>query len=147
MLRALRRFTQLGGQERRLFASAWIVLAATRLALWVAPSPWLVRRVLARSTRPSPRPAEVEAATIGTAVNRAARFVPRATCLPQALATLWLMAGRGQTGCLRIGVKKGEGGTLLAHAWVEHEGRIVVGNFGVKQYTVMPSLEGVLFLR
>jgi hypothetical protein len=84
---------------------------------------------------------------VGRAVHRVARVIPRATCLTQALATLWMLAGRGYTGTLRVGVKPGSDGGLLAHAWVEHGTRIIIGGDGVDEYAVMPSLEGALQLQ
>jgi hypothetical protein len=112
----------------------------------MTPSRWLLRQVLGRQTGArGQHPAEP--ATVGRAVCRAARLVPRATCLSQALATIWLLAGRGHAASLRIGVKRGDAGELLAHAWVEHEGRIVVGDIGVTQFAVLPNLESALWLR
>jgi hypothetical protein len=142
-----RRFVEIPQAERRLLLKAVFTLSVMRLAVWTLPIRWLLRRVLGRrggSSVPSPH---THPLLVGRAVGRAARLVPRATCLPQALATLWLLAGSGQRGDLRIGVRKGEAGELMAHAWVEHEGRIVVGDIGLAQYTVLPDLEGVLWLR
>src|SRR5882762_1074593 len=54
--------------------------------------------------------------------------VPGITCLTQALAALTLLGHFGQTASLRFGIAKQEGGDLTAHAWVETEGKIVMGN-------------------
>ena len=131
----------------RLLVAALFVLTSMRVALWVTSTPWLLRNVLGRSSRRAGPAADVAAAQVGLAVRRAARLVPAATCLPQALAVIWMLAARGHTAALRIGVKRGTAGELLAHAWVEHEDRIIIGNHGVKQYAVLPSLEGALWLR
>ena len=48
-------------------------------------------------------------------------------CLPQALVVRRLFRQIGKPPELRIGVAKGEGGRLIAHAWVECEGEVVVG--------------------
>jgi hypothetical protein len=145
--RALRRLTEISASERRLLVSALLVLSSMRVALWVTSTPWLLRNVLGRDTRRAGPSPDVAAADVGLAVRRAARMVPYATCLPQALAVIWMLAGRGHAGALRIGVKRGTAGELVAHAWVEHENRIIIGNHGVKQYAVLPSLEGALWLR
>jgi len=60
-------------------------------------------------------------------VTTAARYVPRATCLTQALAAQWLFAWFGCPTLLRIGVAKGDDKALRVHAWLESEGRVVVG--------------------
>ena len=46
---------------------------------------------------------------------------------------------------LRIGVIKTDHGGLVAHAWVESGGRVVVGALdeGLSRYTPLPPLPGV----
>jgi hypothetical protein len=44
------------------------------------------------------------------------------TCLPRGLCLRLLLARRGIAGILRIGVAR-DGERLLAHAWIEHDGR------------------------
>jgi hypothetical protein len=56
----------------------------------------------------------------------AARFVPGATCLPQALAAEAILRRQGHPADLRLGVKRGDDG-VEAHAWVESYGRVIVG--------------------
>ena len=147
LLRVVRRLREVPAAERRLLVSALGVLFTMRVALWITSTPWLLRSVLGRSSRPADRAPDVPAEQVGLAVRRASRVVPFATCLPQALAVVWMLARRGHTGALRIGVKRGTAGELVAHAWVEHENRIIIGGRGVKQYAVLPSIEGALWLR
>ena len=67
--------------------------------------------------------AAMRAQTVARAVGTAAVRGPvRATCLPRALLTWWLLRREGIASCLRIGVAR-EGGVFKAHAWVEHAGR------------------------
>lgn len=75
----------------------------------------------------------------------AARVVPRATCLPQALAAESLLTRGGIAADLQIGVMKTPAGKLLAHAWVESDGRIIVGDLpgGLGAYTRLPALPTV----
>jgi hypothetical protein len=60
-------------------------------------------------------------------VTAARRFTPGATCLVQALALEALLARAGQPARLCVGVARDSDGPLLAHAWVEASGRIVLG--------------------
>ena len=48
-------------------------------------------------------------------------------CLPQALAAQLMLVRRGFPARLRLGVAKGDGGEVQAHAWMETNGRVVVG--------------------
>lgn len=49
------------------------------------------------------------------------------SCLVQALAAHLFVDTRTAPLCLRIGVRRAEHGVLKAHAWVEREGRLLVG--------------------
>ena len=59
-------------------------------------------------------------------VDRAARFVPGATCLVRALAGAHLLAAAGQRAEVFIGVRR-RAGALEAHAWLESGGQVVLG--------------------
>ena len=78
-------------------------------------------------------------------MSHARRVVPAATCLPQALAAEALLTRGGLPADLRIGVMKEASGKLLAHAWVESDGRVVVGDLpgGLDVYTRLPTLPTV----
>jgi hypothetical protein len=143
----VRRFLALPGAERRMLLNALPVLALVRLALWTVPTRPLLQYVLGRAAQPDPRSTAPDPRAVGRAVERAARVIPRATCLPQALTALLLLARHGHSGVLRVGVKRGRHGELLAHAWVECTGRTVIGGHGVRQYAVLPELEDALGLQ
>lgn len=65
------------------------------------------------------RSAAAEAADIGRAISRAARYVPfRAVCLQQAFAASLMLRRRGFAATVYMGAKRGsECGDLAAHAW------------------------------
>ncbi len=64
---------------------------------------------------------------IAWAVPVAARFVPGATCLSQALAARTLLRLTGHPSTLTLGVRRADGGMLEAHAWVHSGAQPVVG--------------------
>jgi hypothetical protein len=68
-------------------------------------------------------------------------------CLTQALATQHLLTRLNKQSELCIGVAKDDGGKLVAHAWVESDGMIIIGGSedSIKHYTKLPSLEGKRF--
>lgn len=59
------------------------------------------------------------------AVESAARRLPGTTCLPQSLALHWLLARTGCESTVAMGARRDNG--VAGHAWVEVEGRIVLG--------------------
>src|SRR5688500_11823874 len=111
-MKRVRSFLRCSSDDRRLLVKAACVLALVRLALWLLPSPTILRSVARVQTRALvPNGMDQETALrIGWAVEKAARYIPRATCLPRALATQVLLRRYGLNGTLRIGVAKGSGG-------------------------------------
>ena len=72
------------------------------------------------------------------AVGVAARWVPGTTCLSLALALQRLLSAHGHASELHIGVAH-DGGQFAAHAWVEHDGRILIGEDERLAYTRLLS--------
>jgi hypothetical protein len=62
------------------------------------------------------------------AIKVASLFVPKATCLPQALATQFLLIQHAYPADLKIGVTRNAEGKLEAHAWVASENTIIIGS-------------------
>lgn len=82
-------------------------------------------------------PISLEAIIWGVEVGSA--YVPRATCLTQALAAKILLSLNGHESVLKIGVGRGEDGDFKAHAWLSSEGKTILGG-GICQFT--PLLSG-----
>ena len=129
MRRRLEQWLALAPWERRLLVGTLLLLPAIGAALRLMGFN-RTRGLLERYAQPTPKPgvaggppgAQETAQRIARLVAIAAsRGAYRATCLRQSLALWWLLKRRGIDTQLRIGVRK-EGGALLAHAWVEHEG-------------------------
>ncbi|MBN1834590.1 MAG: lasso peptide biosynthesis B2 protein [Spirochaetales bacterium] len=128
-IRRFRKYLSLPREERFLLRRALLLVLGLRIALVVLPFGAFKRRV-ARAGRESARPWERERVPVGTvtwAVLAASRRVPGSTCLVQAIAARALLRRYGYQARLRLGVAKGDPDRLTAHAWLEHEGRIVIG--------------------
>jgi hypothetical protein len=115
------------------------MLGVFRLGLWLLPFKTMQR--LVAETNPVTNQVPVDRIT--WAVKVAGRYVPEATCLTQALAAQALLGCFGHPAKLRIGVVRGDGEKLLAHAWVEIQGKVVLGGLeDLSRYTPLPPLEG-----
>lgn len=70
-------------------------------------------------------------------VQVSARYMPgKAKCLAKALTTYLLMGCLGYSPQLRIGVLKDATGNFSAHAWIEHQGEVVIGQLNdLSSYT------------
>lgn len=143
-MRRLRRLLRLSPEDRRLLLRAWWLVAAIRLGLWVLPFRSVRRRVAAtrRQVDPaSPMGSDEHDRRIGWAVTSAAHYVPAATCLTQALAAKVLLNEAGHPARLTIGVER-DAGRLRAHAWVEGDDGVIVGDHDLERFTVLPSIDG-----
>ena len=69
-------------------------------------------------------------------LNVVLRLMPGATCLCRALALQHLLSQHGHSSELRIGARK-SGNQFGAHAWLEHEGRVLIGDFQPDQYKAL----------
>ena len=130
MIARLRRLRSIGPSGIALLCGAFVTLIRIRIALWVMP--WnRVMRAVAASNSQSVRPAVNR---LEWAVLAASRFVPRATCLTQALALQRLLSRSGYQSSVQIGVRLTDG-QFAAHAWVEHESKSLLSSGGdVMQY-------------
>ena len=144
-MKKLHKFLRLPSADRRLLVKSILLLGAVRLGLRLLPFQ-TSRRLLARMVPPTSELQKVDQAPIDQviwAVTVASRFVPAATCLAQAMATEVLLSHCGHPASLRIGVARSEEGQFQAHAWVECQGRTVIGGSeDHTRYTLLPSLEG-----
>jgi hypothetical protein len=134
---------KLSPMERHLLVRALLLVTTVRLGLWLLPFS-TQRRILARLDQAHPRLPRVAVSPdqIARAVVVAGRYVPRATCLTQALAAQVLLKGAGFLPLLRIGVARDTQGRFQAHAWVENSGKVLIGGCDLASYTPFRALSG-----
>ena len=134
----LARTASLARRARRLPASSWgtlirvlPLLVAVRMALWVLPYRTVSRLFDVPSHEIAARPKATPKRTV--ALIRTVAWAGRTLladrpCLTQAIAGRWLLARRGYASDLKMGVRrKDDGEGIAAHAWLEMDGRIVLG--------------------
>jgi Transglutaminase-like superfamily len=139
---SLAKFIALPPAERRLIVAATALLAVTRVGLWILPFRWVLRASDALAHRPRPRgDGGPSLERIVWAVGAAGRLVPWTTCLVRALAAQALLARRGHASQLRLGVAGGSGRAFEAHAWLERDGRILIGGPVEARYVPLPALD------
>jgi hypothetical protein len=141
----LRSFFDRPQAEQRLLARALTLVAAVRLSLWFLPARSTLRAVGWYADRVhSGKTAGPDVIRIGWAIRKAASHVPGATCLTQALAARLLLARHHHASQLYVGVARKAGGGMDAHAWVEAEGRVIVGGGSLERFTRMPDFTAAL---
>lgn len=60
-------------------------------------------------------------------VKKCSQYLPFMTCLVQALATRKILNSIGQSSSIKLGVGRDDDNNFVAHAWVEANGRIIIG--------------------
>jgi len=131
----LRRFLRLPPAERFFLFRAVTLVAATRIALWLLPFR-ILRRISVKVDRACSafqKRGEFSRDRAIWAIQVASRYVPRASCLTQALATQALLGSSGIPASVRIGVAKSTAGNFEAHAWLESDGEILMGGADANQ--------------
>lgn len=132
---------RLSPAESRLLALALPLVAGVRLALWVLPSRTLLRwvRGLAVTPERAAGPQRPPTPVVVWAVEAAAKRIPRATCLTQAVAVQLLFRRYGYGAHLILGVGPSASG-VRAHAWVERDGRVLIGGPESQGLVRLPEL-------
>ena len=134
---ALRKFIGLGRVERELLVRALAVVVLFRIAkplLSFSHLRSLVGKLSGGSVAVSSGSAP-DAKTIIWAVEASSARVPGGhNCLVRALGAETLLRRYGYTCDFKIGAGKTEAGEFTAHAWLECEGRVIIGDFELGRY-------------
>jgi hypothetical protein len=123
------KFLELSGRRKKFLVQALLILIAVRGSLWLFPYRWVDRgtsslRFSGEAQKTSDAAIIME---IAESVRFCRRFVPHASCLTQAQSTKVLLALNGKACDVKIGVDVDENQRFIAHAWVEVDGRIIIG--------------------
>jgi hypothetical protein len=138
----LRKLRWLGSAGVALLVSCMLLLPFVDIALRWRGYTWtrthIDRLLAAGHSMPSANHAAL-ASRVALIVGIAARKLPwPATCLRQALLCRALLARYGIESELRVGVEMSPSEGFAAHAWVEHEGRVIIGGERARErYQVM----------
>src|SRR5919205_2137212 len=129
-MKPLRKFSLLPATDRWLLIKSALLLETIKVGMWLLPFRTL-HRLLTRAVGASARSQQADhtsAERVAWAVDMASRHTPGLkTCLVRSLAAQALLARGGHPALLHIGVVRGERGQFQAHAWVESEGKVVIG--------------------
>jgi hypothetical protein len=123
------KFIGLSNSEKALIFRAMFWVLLYRMGLWILPfrraENWMIRSEVPAVSTVMNKDESIVGDTVRS-VRLCSRYVPHATCLTQALAARSLLSRQGQPAVLKIGVAKSDG-NFEAHAWLEVDGRIVLG--------------------
>src|ERR1051325_542396 len=137
-----RTLRQMSARQSALVLLTTVLVVTVRLALWVFPSPLIVRfvRRISVNAGVDRSASRFDVTTIIWAVEAVSARVPRATCLTQAICAKLLLRWSGLQSDLCLGVACSVEGVLHAHAWVEREGRTILGGNAARGMVRLPEL-------
>jgi Transglutaminase-like superfamily len=129
-MKQLSKFIELDYQKKQLLISTFALLVLVRLGLFVLSFKTL-QKLLSRINNTKPQCQEKHQISIDEitwAVEVSSLYTPGVKCLARALTCQVFMSRHGYASNLCIGVAKSEAGDLKAHAWLESQGQVVIGN-------------------
>lgn len=123
-MQVLRRMVRSSPADLRLLAEATLELSAASLAIQLLP----FRRHVRMGSVPVARISRSGAERCIWAVNAAAARLPwKTVCFQKGLALQRMLRKRGIAALLHYGIGKDADGGLMAHVWIEAEGRVIMG--------------------
>jgi hypothetical protein len=125
MMQNLRKLMRLAPRDKLLLLGAFEIVLLARLGLTLF-SYKLLQRCLPKRPLSGTAPPEL-LRRVSWGVGAAAKYVPGASCLTQALAAQYLLAWSGYASQIRIGVAIDPNGQFKAHAWLMNGNSIVIG--------------------
>lgn len=124
-----RKFIRLPWSTKRTLFQVALLLPLARVALVVFPfrvvAQFAERSVDRRRTGAADPRFEREVTWAASGLGRI--MLADRPCLTQALVVQWLLARKNMSATLRFGVNKTSAGKLVAHAWLERDGRNIIG--------------------
>lgn len=133
----LNSFWKLPERDKKLLLGTLFLMLKIRLMLWFLPFSHIQRSL----KQVNPVKSDTPVPKLAWSVRMTSRYVPRATCLIKALTGYSLLSKHGYLSLVKIGVGKSAEGEFEAHAWLEYEGEVVLGE-SEKEYVPLFDLEG-----
>ncbi len=127
--------------DKQLERAAMAALLRARLRLWLGSFDGVRRKL---GAVPSGKVGGGDdAERVGLAVEAVSRRMPfMGNCLVRALAGLELLRRFGLPGELKIGVAREDRRGFEAHAWVELDGRVLIGAGEKDRFTPLEAISG-----
>ncbi|MDB4991380.1 MAG: hypothetical protein JWN04_6558 [Myxococcaceae bacterium] len=147
--RALLRFYRLPECERTLLIEAALLLPVVHAVQTVLPFKRWRALLTVHAGDNSATPAATNpvaaptAPQVAQAIERARKGVPGIyKCLPQAYAGHLLLHRHGHASRVQVGVARDTKGAVEAHAWVEWQGKVLIGQLpDLARFVPLPPLQ------
>jgi hypothetical protein len=136
----LRKFARLSRTDKGLVLRAVGLLAISSLGLRFF-TPQRMIRILVQDGGSGKAPQKNSPDRVAWSVNAATQIVRGSSCLTRAIAGAALLKRAGYPATIQLGVAVNDGKGIHAHAWVECEGKLVLGGPECRaEYTPLAAL-------
>jgi hypothetical protein len=135
----IRQLLALSTQEKVIFFEALFLLHFYALLLKCVDLKRIFRPAVVGSNKKHQKLSELTPQRIARLLNSASKAFSTFTCLPKALVGYKLLCRQGFPVHFHIGVKKGKGQELEAHAWLSLDGEVIIGNLpDLSEFSELP---------
>ena len=117
-------FFKLSWKDQRLLFEALFVMIKVRLMLWVM-SFYSIQKSFSKIEVSSKRDRTI--CELKWSIKIVSQQMPRSTCLTNALSGYILLSKHGYASLIKIGVGKSIDDEFEAHAWLEYDGNVIIG--------------------
>lgn len=131
-------FFKLSQDKQRILLKTLLLMVKVRLMLWFMSFPRIQKSFKYIKPTDTDKAAK---SNIIWAVKVASHYVPRTTCLTNALTGYSLFSQYGYPSLVKIGVDKSSEGEFEAHAWLEYKDEVVIGE-SEKEYIPLLDFKG-----
>ena len=137
----MRKFIAYPTRDKLALLEAAFWLAVGRLAIHFVPFRQIAARLgthMAETPRAPLRGRLAELRRVQSTISIASRHLPwECKCLVQAITARMMLRRRRLPSTMYFGVRKGDDGSLEAHAWLRSGDIIVTGRRGMKRFAVV----------
>ncbi|MGI6483986.1 MAG: lasso peptide biosynthesis B2 protein [Methanobacterium sp.] len=130
------RFIKLPSREKKLALETLFWVLTIRIMVWIFPFQYVQKKVQKIAKHLASDQKKISIQKIRSMIVTISKYVPRATCLVQALVGYILYTKHGYNTKIKIGVLT-ENGVFEAHAWLEYQGYVVLGQSEKKYKTIL----------
>ena len=136
-------FLKLDISGKYVLFKAFFFLCSMRIMIWIFPFHYLQNLIKKFSYKPKEyMPHNIPLERLIQAVEIMSRYMPKSTCLTRALAAQMLLSQYRYTSNVKIGVSK-ENGEFEAHAWLEVDNKIILGESDTLYTTILNTGEKI----
>lgn len=135
-MKYINQFLKLSRDKKTLLFKTLILMGIIRILLWILPFRKMQNIIKKLGNWKIGANKKETISQLSWGVEVTSKFIPQATCLVKALTAQILFIRSDHPSKLKIGVNKDEFEGLEAHAWLEVEDQIVIGQSQKEYHTI-----------